>query len=194
MVLFAARGPSPALDAELAAADIVFAVDDGARALIGRHEARPGPRTLVVASADLPWRGDRDAERVETVGLLPPLAAAAASPGSAPVLLGGSDPGSHRLVRTMPVADLARFLDGRPATLVQPHCAPVTDPALLASHDPVAVCLHASDAGSLDPTARRVVEGLLADGVPTRTAARALAELTGWPHRRAYDTVLSWRA
>jgi hypothetical protein len=37
------------------------------------------------------------------------------------------------------------------------------------------------------------VAALLADGVSTKTAANALATLTGWDRRRAYDTVLDWR-
>jgi hypothetical protein len=36
------------------------------------------------------------------------------------------------------------------------------------------------------------VDGLVANGVPTRAAAAALATLTGWDRRRAYDAVLNW--
>jgi hypothetical protein len=47
-----------------------------------------------------------------------------------------------------------------------------------------------ADLTSLDPTVRGMLTGLLADQVPTRTAARALAELTGWSRRQAYQAVL----
>jgi hypothetical protein len=47
--------------------------------------------------------------------------------------------------------------------------------------------------GDLDPAVRAALDGLIADGVPTRVAARALAALTGWPQRRAYDAVLARR-
>ena len=44
----------------------------------------------------------------------------------------------------------------------------------------------------LDADVRAAVDGLLADGVATRTAARALSALSGWDRRRSYDAILSW--
>jgi hypothetical protein len=51
----------------------------------------------------------------------------------------------------------------------------------------------AAESTALDPTVRVAIRGLLDDGVGTRPAAAALATLTGWERRRAYDTVLEWR-
>ena len=64
----------------------------------------------------------------------------------------------------------------------------------LPSRDEVHCCLHpvASAAGpALDPGVRAAIAALLDDDVPTRTAARALAQLTGRPRREAYAAVLA---
>jgi hypothetical protein len=59
---------------------------------------------------------------------------------------------------------------------------------------PVHVCLDAAvDGVALDPTVRAGVDSLLTDGAPTKTVANALAILTGWDRRRAYEAVLDWR-
>ncbi|HEU5265600.1 MAG TPA: hypothetical protein VFU35_02825, partial [Jatrophihabitans sp.] len=66
------------------------------------------------------------------------------------------------------------------------------DPSEFAGAGRLFVCLGPGG-DELDPAVQTAVDQLLADGVSTRSAARALAALTGWPQRRAYDTVLSWR-
>jgi hypothetical protein len=64
-----------------------------------------------------------------------------------------------------------------------------------AGREPVHLCFDAaSESTALDPAVEVAVRGLLAEGVPTKSAANALAALTGWERRRAYDVVLGWRA
>lgn len=218
VVLFAADSARPAdaaLRAELDAADTVLADDPEALALIGRHEARPGPRTLIVATRDLPGRADAAqlaGAVVETVGLSARLAAAAASPSRGPLTLAPDDadpravlrrtPVTHRLVlSTSPdrlpavLALAAELRGGADAVIAQEDAPPlrVRGGALpeLPSQGTVYVCLDArDDEVALDPAVRAAIAGLVADGVPTKTAARALAELTGWTRRRAYEFLL----
>lgn len=224
IVLFAAdltRRDDPRLRAEVDAADVIIAEDDGARAVLPAGTAtQPVPhpgRTLVVATVDLPgarmWTDLHGAD-IEVVGLSAPLAAAAASPTPGPLLLGtDGDPGE--LIRTAPptarlvvradAADLAALLElarqsrgPAGATVAQPYAAPqrvaAGEPVDLPSRDAVHICFDAVDPyGALDPGVRAAVDVLLADGVSTKVTANALAALTGWDRRRAYDTVLGWR-
>jgi hypothetical protein len=209
----------PRLAAELAAADLVVAEDAEAARRCGERVAH-GPvavegRVLVLAVTDLPGATVAAALRaveIETVGLPPALAAAAASPARGPVLLvpPGADardllrraPAGTRLVVALPadrvpaLLELAHDLRGvDSAVLVHASTPPrrVTADDHPAGHDLVHVCLGAAEGGTaLDPAVRTAIDGLLADGVATKTAARALAALTGWERRRAYDAVLAW--
>ena len=214
------RGDDARLAAELAAADLIVAEDDTAARLLGERVTR-GPvriegRTLAVASEDLPGAtvvgALRDVE-IETGGLPPTQAAAAASPSRGPVLYvpAGTDPrtplrstpAGTRIVLTVPapaVCDLLqRAADLRGVTgavLVEDFAPPrrisLGDPEPAGDQD-VHLCLDApTESAALDPSVRAAIDALLADGVPTRTAAKALAALTGWERRRAYDTVLNW--
>jgi hypothetical protein len=208
------------LAAELAVADVVVAEDAAAARALGTRTAH-GPvdvdgRVLVVATTDLPGATVVDALRevdVETVGLPPALAAAAASPSRAPVFLApdGADvravlrdaPAATRLVMPVAAADVADALAAAEAqrgsdggVLVQPFAPPVrvhpSTPIELPSRDGGYLCLDAITASdALDPRVRAAIDGLLADGVPSKAAANALAALTGWPRRRAYDYVVS---
>lgn len=219
VVLLAAqphRPDDPALLAELAAAGRVVAEDAAARRLTHRAADHGDPlRTLVVAARDLPGRSVvdllRDAEcDLDVVGLSTPLAVAAASASRAPLTIATdrpapgairTAPAAHRLVvRCRPdelptLAGLAADL--RPSTgpivLAQDDVPPVRwrPPATppLASDAEVHLCLPPAQR-PLDPTVVTAVRDLLADGVSTRTAARALATLTGLPRRDAYDAVL----
>lgn len=209
--------PAPYLTAEQGAADAVVCEDAAARRLV---EPRGDPglarRVLVVATADLPGRSVLDrlaSSAVETAGLPARLAAAAAAPRRGPLVLAPDDadprtllrltPAGHRLVlRTMPVRlpallALAGDLRGEVmAVLAQEYAPPIrvtadTVPGL-ARDEPVYCCLFSSGDDELDPAVRAAITGLLADGVPTKTAAKALAELTGWSRGRAYDAVLQW--
>jgi hypothetical protein len=207
------------LTAELSAADLVVAEDDGAASATGMR-ASPGDvpvegRVLVLATQELPGRSVAAALRdaaVETVGLAPPLAAAAASPSRGPLVLVPADadprvalrdaPAAARVVLPVPPGRLAALLrlaaevrgtDG--AVFAQPNLAPVRVDA--ADAEPGAarrtgfLCLDAAVAAdALDPRVRAALDTLLADGVTTRTAANALAALTGWDRRRAYTAVL----
>jgi hypothetical protein len=216
------RPDDPRLRAELDAADAVIAEDDGARALLPPGAAsRPTPnpgRTLVVATADLPgarmWTDLKGAD-IDVIGLPAPLAAAAASPTPGPVLL-GTDGDPAELIRTAPstarlvvragpeqlpaLLALARQTRGTSgATIAQDYTPPqrVTagEPVELPSRDPVHICFDAAEpSDSIEPAVRAAIDGLLAAGVTTKTAANALAALTGWDRRRAYDAVLSWRS
>jgi hypothetical protein len=81
------------------------------------------------------------------------------------------------------------------AVIAQGSAAPVlvgTDvPVDVWGAEPVHVCFGPSPAASdLDPRVRAAVDALLHEDVPTRVAARALAELTGWSRRAAYDYLL----
>jgi hypothetical protein len=211
------------LAAELAAADVVLAEDEPAARLLGRRMAR-GPvdvtsRVLVVATRELPGATVAAAlrhVRIETVGLAAQLAAAAAAPSREPVLLAGAPADLRAVLRTAPVdtrlvlragadrvADalrLAAELRGRSeAVVVQPaappqYVAPGAEPELASSDDAYLCLVAASESGALDPPVRAAVSALLADGVPTRAVAKALAALTGWDRRRAYQAVLGWRS
>lgn len=209
------------LQAELAAADLIVAEDEAAARLVGERvaagEVTVDGRVLVLAATELPGRTVADTLRhadVETVGLSPPLAAAAASPSRAPVLLvpAGADPknalrtapAATRLVVRAPAADIGRLVNlalearGEPgAVVVQPFAPPLritagVDPALPGKDDAYVCFDAATGAAALDPRIRAAVTGLLADGVPTKAAASALAALTGWDRRRAYAAVLDW--
>lgn len=221
-VLFAldARTSGAQLAAEFAAADLVVAEDDEAARVTGNrvsHGAVPvDGRVLVLATQNLPGRSVVGALRdvaVETVGLAPPLAAAAASPSRGPLVIAPDDadprvvlrdaPAAARVVLAVPpdrlttVLRLAAEVRGSPgAVLVHPNTAPVRidvaafDGAAAAKRTGY-LCLDAAAAATaLDPRVRAAVGALLADGVSTRTAANALAALTGWDRRRAYAAVL----
>jgi hypothetical protein len=223
-VLFALdphRRHDPRLAAELAAADLIIADDEDAARLVGERVAHGAVgvegRVLVLAIRDLPGATVVDALHdvdVETVGLPPALAAAAASPSRAPIVLApdGTDPREQmrtapavaRLVLAVRADDvevtLRRAADmrgTRAAVAVQGSAPPIrirpAEQVTLWSSAPVALCLDAATGeDALDPRVRAAVDALLADGVPTRTAAKALAALTGWDRRRAYEIVLSW--
>jgi hypothetical protein len=219
LVLFAADPAvpgDPRLAAEVAAADTVVAADGTAARLVGNAAALPAQitgRTLVVATSALPEGVVHGDVPVETVGLLPEVAAAAAAPWPGPVLLATAQapaealrraPARCRVVLATERRGLAALLraarDIRGSTVAvvardyaDPVLVRVDDPGEFAGADRLFVCPGPGDA-DLDPAVRAAVTGLLADGVPTRAAARALATLTGWPQRRAYSAVLSWRA
>lgn len=222
VVLFAADpavADDPRLAAEVEAADLVVAEDEAARRLVGcsgTPPARIEGRVLVVATEALPGATvPRHAVAVQTVGLAPPLAAAAAGSTSGPLTIGPArhaadllqrTPAAHRLVLDVDrrgvdgLLDRAAALRGATAAvLVQPFGDPcvvrVGEPVALSGAARVWVCFGPADgrAEQLDPAVRSAIEGLLADGVPTRTAARSLGMLTGWPHRRAYEQVVGWR-
>ncbi|WP_375490963.1 DUF371 domain-containing protein [uncultured Jatrophihabitans sp.] len=218
--------PDPRLAAELAVADAVLAEDGAARAAVPAVDrldtrraltALPPGRVLVVAGTDLPGAALlaplRDNRPVETVGLLPGAAAAAAAHAGGPITYAprAADlravllrtPATHRLVVTTPHDELGALLGAakelrgtRDCVLVQQYAQPVRTttvaPCALPAKDTVYCCLEplTGEEATLDPAARAAVTALLTDGVPTRTAARALAELTGWPRRDAYDAVL----
>ncbi|MGI8678610.1 MAG: DUF371 domain-containing protein [Jatrophihabitans sp.] len=215
-VLFAAnagdRAPSAALAAELERADEVIAEDVDARRLVGT-ERRGVRRTLVVATRELPGRtcADRFAGRVlDTVGLPAPLAVAAACPSRGPVTFGTepdllrTTPSTHRLVLPVGRDSLGALLQRAGhergtgvATVAQEFGRPLLAtadalPDLVGTED-VFCCLHPAPArDAVDPAVRAAVTALLADGVPTRTAARALAALTGWQRSRAYAAIIDW--
>ncbi len=206
-----AAAASAALAAELERADEVLTEDADARRLAGPDRGGPGGRTLVVATRDLPGRRVLDrlsGSTVDTIGLPPPLAVAAACPSRAPVVVTsdpddlGRVPAGHRLVLLLGRADLPRTLQraadrrgGAATTVMQDHGRPLpatpdTIPELPGA-DMVACCLHpAVEPDALDPAVAAALDALLAEGTPTRAAARALAALTGWGRRRAYDAVL----
>lgn len=212
-----------ALRAELAVADAVIGEDASARRLVRDVGGAVTPdadggaaRTLVVATEDLPGASVTDlladAEvRVETIGLPPALAAAAATPSRAPVVLAAdgrpraalraAPPGHRLVVRCAPdelpalLAFAAELRGNAPVTVAQPFAPPArvtaTVSSALANDGPVHVCF--APVGSslpLDPAVADAVRGLLADGVPTRTAAQALATLTGRGRREAYALAL----
>jgi len=223
IVLFAADpalAEDPRLAAELDAADAVVAEDAGARRLLHgstRGRSAPRGRLLAVATTDLPGASvSLGGAAVETVGLPARLAVAAACPSRAPLVLGPDDadprallrstPSTHRLVLTVERARLADLLALAArergtglATVAQEYLSPV--PAapdalpVLPSNDVVYCCLHpAAGSDALDPAVRAAIIALLTDDVATKTAAHALAALTGWQRRRAYDAVLALAA
>jgi len=211
----------PRVAAELAAADLVVAEDDAAGAVLGERVAhgtvRVAGRVLVAATRELP--GTTVASQlasvpVDVLGLPPALTAAAASPSRGPLTVDESGdprallrkvPAGHRLVvrtSTDEVAgllSLARDVRGTgSAVLVAPESRPQrvrVEEYVTAGRESVHLCFDAvTESTALDPAVEAAVRGLLADGVPTKTAANALAALTGWERRRAYETVLGWRA
>ncbi|HVU90786.1 MAG TPA: hypothetical protein VHC23_01050, partial [Jatrophihabitans sp.] len=212
--------PDPRLAAELAAADLVVAEDDGAARLLGERVAH-GPvavdrRVLVAATTELPGAtvaGQLGQVPVDVLGLPAPLAAAAASPSRRPLVV-ATGTNSRAAVRDTPpdrrlvvaatadeVAGLLRLAGevrgaGTGVVLARDDRPRRVGPGSeLAGRDPVHLCFDAiTESSALDPRVRAAVEGLLADGVATKTAANALAALTGWERRRAYETVLEWRA
>jgi hypothetical protein len=205
--------------AEQERADTVLFQDAGARALIppkntGGPTNDGGPRTLVIATAGLPVN-TRPGAAIEVVGLGAQLAAAAASPTPGPLVLAGPDDDARVMLRDTPAtyrlvlgceasrlpALLAQAHDIRGSSsgvLTQPYAPPLrfsdaTTPDL-PSRDAVFVCLDATAPDdAIDPAVRSAIDALLADGVSTRTAARALTALTGRDRRNAYDTVVAWR-
>lgn len=222
VVLFAAdpfRGPDERLRAELERADTVIAEDADARRLVGSARSAismqaPG-RTLVVSTRELPGRtcADRLAgAALETVGLPAPLAVAAACPSRSPLTLGSdldllrTTPAAHRLVLPVEPDRLAALLERagahrgtQRATVMQefgrPQPASAGDLPELAGRDLVYCCLHPVPVEeAVDPAARAAIGALLADGVPTKTVAKALAALTRWERRRAYDAIVNWPA
>ena len=225
-VLFALdqrRASGIQLAAELAAAELVIAEDEDAARATGTRVARGAVpvdrRVLVVATQELPGRTVAAALRdvdVETVGLPPPLAAAAASPSRGSLVLAPPDADPRIVLRDAPAAArvvlavgperldavlrLAAEVRGTSgAVLVHPNTPPVRiDTAGVAGLPRASrtgyLCLDAAvDSDALDPRTSAALTALLADGVATRTAANALAALTGWDRRRAYDAVLAWQ-
>lgn len=205
-----AAGPSAALQAELDRADEVVVEDAAARRLAGPPRGEPGGRTVVVACDHLPR--SRTGTQVDVVGLAPLVAVAAACGGDSPVTVTDDPselrrvPVGHRLTLMVIRRQLPELLRRAErdrgvsvATVMQQHGRPLlaTSDALpdLAGADEVAVCLHpATESDALDPAVHVAVSALLADGVPTKTTAKALAALTGWERRRAYDAVVNWSA
>jgi hypothetical protein len=222
-VLFALDPERPQdsrLAAELAAADLVVAEDDASARVIGdrvtRGQVEVSGRTLVLAASDLPGRTVLDALHavdVETVGLPPALAAAAAFPARGPLLLGAADDDPDALLRDAPAAvrlvlpvpadavmavlrRAAQVRGAERAVVVQGSAAPVlvgTDvPVELHGAEPAHVCVGpAGGQPELHPRVSAAVDALLVEGVSTRVAARALAELSGWSRRTAYDYLLA---
>jgi len=214
-------GPAdPRLAAELAAADLVVAEDEEAGRLLGERVASGtvlvDRRVLVAATRGLPGAtvaGQLADVDVDVLGLSPALAAAAASPSRAPLVVAEAGdarallrktPSGHRLVvhaRADEVADLLQLAAELRGTSGAVLVAPDARPRRLATGDEVPgrdvvhLCFDpATESSALDPRVRMAVEGLIADGVATKTAANALAALTGWERRRGYETVLGWRA
>jgi hypothetical protein len=222
-VLYAVDAERPdgaRLSAELAAADLVVAEDDvaaravGERVSSGRVEVTG--RVLVLAAVELPGQsvvGALDSVDVETVGLPPALAAAAAFPARGPLLLAPPDsevtavlrdaPSATRLVVAVPADQVmavlrqaAEIRGAEQAVVVQGSAAPVhvaTDvPVELWGAEPAHLCFGPRTGTSeLDPRVRAALDSLLDADVPTRVAARALADLTGWSRRAAYDYLLA---
>jgi len=213
--------PDPRVAAELAVADMVVAEDERAAALLRERVAR-GPvqvdgRVLVAATRELPGAtvaGQLAGVPVDVLGLPPGLAAAAASPSRAPLTIDESgDPRAllrkvspaHRLVVRSTVDDVPALLalavevrGAGSAVLMAPESRPqrvTAETFVPAGRETVHLCFDAvSESSALDPAVVTAIRGLLADGVPTKTAANALAALTGWERRRAYEAVLGWRA
>ncbi len=217
VVLYRVDADPARLAAEVAAADEVMTTDAAAARLVGSGPAgRPGGRTLVVTTRTVPTLEPGLLEpgvRVETIGFAPDLAAAAAAPWGGPVLLAADAPVAATL-RSAPAhvrAVLATDRRGLPALLRQareirgsrdavvvqddadPVLVPTDAPGEFPGADRLFVC-PGPGPGDLDPAVRAAVDGLIGDGVPTRVAARALAVLTGWPQRQAYDAVLARRS
>jgi hypothetical protein len=152
---------------------------------------------------------------VETIGLPAQVAAAAASPSRAPLTIATgrptqalrSAPATHRLLLRCAAADARTLVELagqlRPNSIVvltQQFVPPIRViagqlPAL--PTEDVTYCCFAPSPGlsdDVDPTLLAVIRGLLDDGVATRAAARALAELAGINRRDAYERVLKMNA
>jgi hypothetical protein len=204
----------PRLAAEMTAADRVVAADATAARLVpaGSLPVDITGRTLVLTTDPVADLGVvTDGVPVETIGLPPALAAAAAAPWAGPVLFATEVPQALRRTPAGYRLVLPTDRRGLPALLRQAHeirgstravvardytdpvVVPVDDPGDFAGADRLFVC-PGPGRDDLDPAVRTAVDGLLTDGVPTRAAARALAALTGWPQRRAYEAVLAQRA
>jgi hypothetical protein len=174
-------------------------------------------RVLVVATEDLPGRSvpellGRTDVAVEVVGLPGAAAVAAASASRAPVVLATdghdagrllrSTPAGHRLVVSCAATALPRLVravrqhrGGAGILLARTpysrHERPIRYHDGLALTGDVVCCVEPGRASDgLDAAEVRLAETLLADGVPTRTVARALAELTGRSRRETYQAVL----
>ena len=192
-----------ARDIRTGRADAVGAVLDG------------GGRVLVVSTDDVPgWSVVEHLGRadtmVEVTGLPGSLAVAAAAASRAPVVTvpGRGDagralrsaPADHRLVIRTPAATLdklARAVEqhrGGAGIVVAraPYERPVRlGPTVNLGGSDLWCCIEPGEGSAgLGPVEVRLVEALLADGVPTRTAARAVAELAGMARRDAYAAVL----
>jgi hypothetical protein len=190
------------------------AVPDAQRVLLVAAVDLPGRALTGSDPAIAPSIARAAGHAIEVIGLPGPLAVAAACPSRAPLTIAPADsdprtvlravPSTHRLVLTVPhdrvaglLADAAAHRGQGRASVAQDFgpvlaAAPDAIPAP-ATHDDVHVCLHPAPPGDdLDPRVRSALAALVEDGVPTRTTARALAELTGWPRRRAYDAALEF--
>jgi hypothetical protein len=174
----------------------------------------PAGRVLVIATAELPGRSlHADGRRVEVLGLPVALAAAAAVPGRAPITMAAgadvraalrSTPAGHCLLldtdrRRLPeLLGAAQQLRGAAtAVVVQDFADPVVvdisaPTPMFAGATRLWCCFGpAAPGAALDPAVQAAVARLLADGVATKPAARALAALTGWPQRQAYAEVVA---
>lgn len=179
-----------------------------------------GGRVLVVATDDEPGRTvvehlGRGDTVVEVAGLPGPLAVAAATGSRAPLVLAtsrGQDavralrgtPAGHRLVVRTPATGLDRLARavtehrGQGSGMVvarlpyELHERPVrlASSSLPASGELLCCVEPGTGAAGLGPAELRLAATLLADGVSTRTVARAVAELAGLPRREAYAAVL----
>lgn len=217
------RGVPPDLHliAELDAADAVVSESAAASAHLGCRTETPlrvpiEGRVLVLSSEWLPGRRvPRMGVPVETFGLHPSLAAAAAAPWFGPLVIsdeGNADwagllrstPASHRLVlrsgpdTTALFSAAAAIRGSTVATVAQefghPRVVGMHETRPFPGAEPVWCCLGPGpDGDGLDPLVRKAIDALLAGGVPTKTAATTLATLAGWDRRRAYDAVLGWR-
>lgn len=215
VVLFAAdpsQPDDPRLRAEYDAADTVERQDAGARALVAAKQGA-GDRLLVVATEDLPRPPVEGSDAIEVIGLPTQLAVTAACHGGGYTVVQANQlvdvlrrgtAGIRVATETTPdglpdLLRLAQQLRGSSRCVVAQQFGPMqradadTVPELF-GRDPVFVCFAAfSDAAALDPAVRSTVHGLLLAGVPSKTAAAALARLTGMPRREAYDAVLRLR-
>jgi hypothetical protein len=217
VVLCSADPSRPAdarLRAELATADRIVAEDTEARAIASPRNGA-GSRTLVVATRELPGASvlaelGNPKTDVETIGMPPQLAAAAACPSRAAVVIAADQPvkalrtapATHRVLAPCAPHELPDFLEtagelrpGSLVTIAQLYAPPirVCDGAVpqLPAEDRTYCCVApAASSRAIDPSVHAAVRALLADGVSTRTAARALAELAHLTRRDAYDTVL----
>ncbi|HET6878323.1 MAG TPA: DUF371 domain-containing protein [Jatrophihabitans sp.] len=185
-----------------------------------RAEGAAPIRTLVVATRDLPGGTVLDQLRdpavdVETVGLAARFAAAAAAPSRAPLVFVPDDADARDLLRNVAanarlvvslaadrlpeLLDQAGRIRGRTGAVVaQEHAPPQRVVAgqlpALPSRETVACCLYPAGSpdadAALDPRVRAAVTRLVEDGVPTRSIARVIAELTGRPRSEAYALAL----